>query len=180
MARAFGRRSGAVHDHSDDARGGSSVGPGEVTLADSSADPSSNGEIRRNGSDAKVFSGGAVKNLTEVGGGISAIEAGDVSDLNVTTVNQSIAASGLASVASYTSPGKSIKSAIIGPSNTEGRVGFDQIVVTFDDSTTWTIGTDGTEVGYFALPQLSNVTDITVHNANASNGVTAHGTIITD
>jgi len=40
-----------------------------VTLADQSADPSANGELQRNGSDVKVYSGGAVRNLSNVGSG---------------------------------------------------------------------------------------------------------------
>jgi len=37
-------------------------------LKDASADPSNNGEFRRNGSDVKVQSGGALRNLSNVGG----------------------------------------------------------------------------------------------------------------
>ncbi|MFB6199113.1 MAG: hypothetical protein ABEI52_12750, partial [Halobacteriaceae archaeon] len=39
---------------------------------DSSSDPSSNGQLQRNGSDVKVHSGGSVRNLSNVSGGVSA------------------------------------------------------------------------------------------------------------
>jgi len=42
---------------------------GVFTIDDQSSDPSSNGEYSRNGSDVKVYSGGAVRNLSDIGGG---------------------------------------------------------------------------------------------------------------
>jgi hypothetical protein len=38
-----------------------------VDLKDAAADPSANGEIQRNGTDIKVYSGGSVRNLSDVG-----------------------------------------------------------------------------------------------------------------
>ncbi len=39
-----------------------------LTINDSSTDPSANGQFQRNGIDLKVFSGGAVRNLSNIGG----------------------------------------------------------------------------------------------------------------
>jgi len=41
----------------------------EQTITDSGADPAASGEFRRNGSDVKVYSGGGVRNLSNVGSG---------------------------------------------------------------------------------------------------------------
>jgi len=40
-----------------------------VDTADTSSDPANNGEIQRNGTDIKAYSGGAVRNLSDIGGG---------------------------------------------------------------------------------------------------------------
>lgn len=40
-----------------------------LQITDTSTDPVANGDIRRNGTDVKVFSGGAVRNLTDIAGG---------------------------------------------------------------------------------------------------------------
>jgi|GEM_PF-3351978 len=63
-----------------------------VILADQAADPSANGEVQRNGSDVKVYSGGAVRNLSNIGSGGTDTRTdvsddgtqvvGDVSDIN--------------------------------------------------------------------------------------------------
>lgn len=39
-----------------------------LTLLDQASDPTANGEIQRNGSDVKVYSGGSVKNISNIGG----------------------------------------------------------------------------------------------------------------
>jgi hypothetical protein len=51
-------------------------------LKDEAADPSANGELQRNGSDVKVYSGGSVVNLTDVGGGALADSGTDTADGN--------------------------------------------------------------------------------------------------
>lgn len=51
------------------------VNAGSVSTADTATDPSANGEMRRNGSDVKVYSGDGVRNLTNIGSG----GGGDVS-----------------------------------------------------------------------------------------------------
>lgn len=43
--------------------------PGKFAFEDSTADPSANGELQRNGADLKAYSGGAVRNLSDVGAG---------------------------------------------------------------------------------------------------------------
>jgi len=40
-----------------------------ILLDDQAADPSSNGEIQRNGTDVKVYSGGAIRNMSNIGSG---------------------------------------------------------------------------------------------------------------
>jgi hypothetical protein len=40
-----------------------------ATVADSATDPTTNGELRRNGSDVKVYSGGSARNLSNIGSG---------------------------------------------------------------------------------------------------------------
>jgi len=50
-------------------------------LKDASADPSANGEVQRNAGDVKVYSGGAVQNLSNVGSGgsgLSSVTSGTV------------------------------------------------------------------------------------------------------
>jgi hypothetical protein len=42
-------------------------GDGSVSIADTQTDPSSNGELQRNGTDVKVYSGGSVRNLSTIG-----------------------------------------------------------------------------------------------------------------
>ena len=42
---------------------------GKLDFADAAADPAAAGEIRRNVADVKVFSGGAIRNLSDVGAG---------------------------------------------------------------------------------------------------------------
>lgn len=44
-----------------------------VSTSDTATDPSANGEIRRNGTDVKVYSGGDVRNLTNIGSGSSSV-----------------------------------------------------------------------------------------------------------
>jgi len=46
-----------------------SVSTDEGNINDSATDPSTNGELRRNGVDVKVYSGGAVKNMSNIGSG---------------------------------------------------------------------------------------------------------------
>jgi streptogramin lyase len=46
-----------------------SLSTGQATVGDTSTDPSVNGEVRRNGSDVKVHSGGAVQNISDIGSG---------------------------------------------------------------------------------------------------------------
>ena len=41
----------------------------KLDVQDTTTDPSANGEIRRNGTDVKVYSGGSVKNLSNIGSG---------------------------------------------------------------------------------------------------------------
>lgn len=43
---------------------------GNITFEDAAADPSANGELQRNGADLKAFSGGAVRNLSDIGSGL--------------------------------------------------------------------------------------------------------------
>ena len=60
-----------------------------ITINDSATNPSFNGEFRRNGSDVKVFSGGAIRNLSDIisGGGANVT----LSNLtNPTDINQSL------------------------------------------------------------------------------------------
>ena len=47
----------------------------QVSIGDTATDPSTNGEFRRNGTDVKIYSGGGVRNLTNIGTG----SGGDVS-----------------------------------------------------------------------------------------------------
>jgi len=51
-----------------------------VVLADQNADPSSNGEVQRNGSDVLVYSGGSVRNLSNIGSGSGTDTRTNVSD----------------------------------------------------------------------------------------------------
>ena len=46
-----------------------SLSADQADVADTATDPSADGELRRNGSDVKVHSGGAVQNLSDVGSG---------------------------------------------------------------------------------------------------------------
>lgn len=57
-----------------------------LTINDSVADPLSNGTFQRNGTDVKVFSGGAVRNLTDIGGGANTA----LSNLAATSINQNL------------------------------------------------------------------------------------------
>ena len=41
----------------------------KLTIADTSANPASNGQFTRNGNDVKVYTGGGVKNLSDIGSG---------------------------------------------------------------------------------------------------------------
>jgi len=59
-----------------------------LTINDSSTDPSANGQFQRNGVDAKVFSGGAVRNFSDIVSGGSANTA--LSNLASVAVNESL------------------------------------------------------------------------------------------
>lgn len=54
----------------------------DINLGDAAADPAAAGEMRRNGTDVKVFSGGAVKNISNIGsgGGGTSAPAGTISN----------------------------------------------------------------------------------------------------
>jgi len=47
----------------------SAVSTDEAQVNDTSQDPTTDGEIRRNGTDIKAYTGGAVKNLSDIGSG---------------------------------------------------------------------------------------------------------------
>jgi len=49
----------------------SAVDIDRADLTDNAQDPTTNGEIRRNGPDIKAYTGGSVKNLSDIGGGAS-------------------------------------------------------------------------------------------------------------
>lgn len=51
------------------------------TIEDSSQDPANNGEIRRNGSDVKVYTGGGVKDLGNIGSGGSGSPGGNDTEI---------------------------------------------------------------------------------------------------
>lgn len=61
---------------------------GVLTLNDTSANPSSAGQFQRNGADVKVFTGGAVVNLTDIGSSANATT--ELDNLGTTAVNASI------------------------------------------------------------------------------------------
>jgi len=46
----------------------------EVLLKDTSTTPSTNGEFRQNDSDVEVYSGGSVRNLSDIGGGSDGVD----------------------------------------------------------------------------------------------------------
>jgi hypothetical protein len=50
---------------------------------DQTADPASNGEMQRNGSDVKVYSGGAIRNLSNIGSGGGGVDVEDDTTLVV-------------------------------------------------------------------------------------------------
>jgi hypothetical protein len=54
-----------------------------LTLADQATDPTANGEFSLNGSDVKVFSGGSVKNLSNIGTGSGGVDVEDDTTLVV-------------------------------------------------------------------------------------------------
>lgn len=75
---AFGGISGYTFDDAAGTLTGVPSIDATLSLADQAASPSANGQIQLNGTDIEVFSGGNVRNLTNVGsGGGSAIEVAE-------------------------------------------------------------------------------------------------------
>jgi len=63
----------------------------KLTIADSSADPVSNGQFTRNGNDVKVYTDGGVKNLTDIGTGGASGANTELSNLTSSVaVNQNL------------------------------------------------------------------------------------------
>ena len=66
----------------------------KLTIADSSADPVSNGQFTRNGNDVKVYTDGGVKNLSDIGTGGASGANTALSNLSSVAVNTTLGMSG--------------------------------------------------------------------------------------
>ena len=106
----------------------------EMSFADLGSDPAANGELQRNGTDLKAYSGGAVRNLSNIGSGGQDTATIDDTDSPFTTSDEAV-------VYADTSTG----AVTVTLSSADAALGNEIRVVNIDGSNAVTVGTEGSE-----------------------------------